>query len=269
MESAAESPFEQLSGRRFAFYPALRGIDHNEWTLVKETWSEILARNVETAEEHWIPRAHLGEISSTDEPVLIVGLKRELEVKAGEVRPYRSRVVALPGRPEPRKPSDEPEPEPPAPVRGDSAAESSTLSLIGRAVAVGLAGLLLFVLVASGNLPNPIAALFREDVSTTDQRYLGLTNQDGYFDVSAKLGKPETEDWLTDPDAELQFQLLEYPARRYRVVMMGPSRGDMRYIGTIHGRADRILDSARLSGGGDTESMLRNLPALDGSGRDE
>lgn len=262
MGSAAESPYEQLADRRFAFYPALRGVEHNEWALVEETWSEILAKNVETGAEYWIPRAHLGDVSSTDEPVLIVGLKRELEIKAGEVRPVRNRVVSLPGRPEPRKPAVE-QPEPVAPVRGDSAAESSTLVLVGRAVAIGLGCLLLIVLLATGNIPNPVAALFQEDVSTVDQRYLGLSNQDSSFDVFAKLGQPESERWLSREEADLHFQLLEYPARRYRVVMMGPSRGDMKYIGTLHAEVDRILDSARLSGGGDTRSMLRNLPGLD------
>ena len=218
MESAPESPFEELAGRRFALYPALRGVEHNEWTLEQETWSEILAKNVETEQEIWIPRAHLGEISSVDEPVLILGLKRELELKAGEVRPYRQRVVSMPGPSPVTKPQPEGEEEPPEPVRTETHTESRTLSLIGRAVAIGVAALLLLVLVASGNLPNPIEALFREGVSTADQRYLSLAAQDGYFDVKAKMGDPQTERWITKEEADLHFQLLEFPGRRYTVV---------------------------------------------------
>ena len=42
--------------------------------------------------------------------------------------------------------------------------------------------------------------------------------------------------------------------------MMGGTRAGMRYLGTVHEPTRQILDSARLARGGDTSSMMRNLP---------
>jgi len=260
MEPEQSSPLERLAGRRFAFYPAIRNVEHNEWTLESETWSEILAKNAESGREIWIPRAHVGEVSSSDSPVLILGLKRELEYKAGDVRPYRQSVVSIPG-PRATKPPDEiAEQEPEAPRRSDSTTDSKTFSLIGRAIALGVLALLAFAVLVSGGFSNPFAGLFRADSSTSDQRYLSLTAQDGYYDVTAKVGDPENETWLSQENADLHFQALDYPARGYVVVMMGGSRSDVRYIGALHQPSRKILDSARLGGGGDTSSLLKNLP---------
>jgi hypothetical protein len=44
------------------------------------------------------------------------------------------------------------------------------------------------------------------------------------------------------------------------MIMMGTSRESRRYIGTIHVPSRKLLDSVKLSGGGTTASMLRNLP---------
>ncbi|MEZ5392042.1 MAG: hypothetical protein R2724_04000 [Bryobacterales bacterium] len=259
MSSPAE-PARGPVGRRFAFYPAIRNVEHNEWTLEGETWSEILAKNVETGQELWIPRNHLGEVSSSDSPVLIVGLKRELEQKAGTVFPFRNPVVQMPGKPTPRPSADEgPEPEPPPPNR-DSSTEAHTLSLIGKALVIGLVAAFLITVFAMGGFHNPIAGLFQPDVSTADQRYLALTNQDAYHDVVAKMGKPEREEWLTKDDADLQFQALFYPSRRYVLILMGGERGNQRYIGALHDPERKVLDSARLSGGGDASAMMKNLP---------
>ena len=248
-----------LEGRRFAFYPAIRNIDHNEWTLEQETWAEILAKNVESGQEYWIPRNHLGEISTSDSPVLIVGLKRELALRAGAVAPYRHAVVEMPGKPLDGARRRE-EPEPPEPRRSPSSAEARTLSFMGRSVAVGLGlAILLFLLISRG-APDPIAALFRPDVSTADQRYLGLSAQDGYHDTVAKLGQPESDEWVTKDDADLQFRALRYASRAYIVVLMGGERGQERYIGTLHEPGRQVLDSAQLSGGRDASAMMKNLP---------
>jgi hypothetical protein len=260
MASPAESPHEALSGRRFAFYPAIRNVEHNEWTLEGETWSEILAKNVGTGQELWIPRNHLGEVSSSDSPVLIVGLKRELEQKAGTVFPFRPAVVEMPGKTAPRPAaSDAPEPEPPPPHRGSST-EEHTLSLIGKALAIGLLAAFLVAVFAAGGFHNPIAAFFQPDLSTVDQRYLGLTARDDYHDVIAKIGPPDREEWITKDDADLQFQALFYTSRHYVLILMGGDRGGQRYIGTLHDPERKILDAARLAGGGDASAMMKNLP---------
>ena len=260
MSSPAESPHEALSGRRFAFYPAIRNIEHNEWTLEGETWSEIQAKNVETGQALWIPRNHLGEVSSSDAPVLIVGLKRELEYRAGSVVPFRKPLVEMPGKPAPRAAQGAAaEPQPPPAIR-ESSTETRTFSLIGKALLIGLLGAFLLTVFLAGGLRNPFAAFFQADVSTADQRYLSLTAQDDYHNVIAKMGPPESEEWITKDDADLQFQALFYPSRRYIVVMMGGDRGGQRYIGALHDPERTVLDAARIAGGGDASAMMKNLP---------
>jgi len=88
--------FEQLSRRTFSFYPAIVGIERNEWALRRLTWSEMEVANTKTSEEVLIPRRFLGEVSSIEEPFLIVGLVKELEYKAGVVVPHRRRVIEMP-----------------------------------------------------------------------------------------------------------------------------------------------------------------------------
>ena len=111
-----------------------------------------------------------------------------------------------------------------------------------------------------GGLHNPLEALFKADTTTADQRYLGLVSSNSYFEVVGRLGHPESEEWISGQEDELQFQVLRYPARNYIVVMMGGTRAGMRYLGTVHEPSRQILDSARLARGGDTSSMMRNLP---------
>ncbi len=258
MSTEPESPLEALAGRKFAFYPAIRNIEHNEWTLEQESWSEILAKNTATGDEVWVPRNHLGDISSVNKPVAILGLRRELQYRNAQVSPYRRSVVEIPSKPQPR-PSFEPEPAPPPSMRGSST-DSSTFALIGRAIVIGFAGLFLFTFIAFEGVRNPITRLFQPDTSTADQSYLGLTNQDGYREVVDRLGPPDREEWLTGEQAELQFQALFYPQRRYVIILMGAQRGDGRYIGAVHEPHRRLLDAARLSGGGDASAMMRNLP---------
>jgi hypothetical protein len=259
MALASEQPLEALSGRRFAFYPAIRNIEHNEWTIEQATWSEILAKNVFTAQEIWIPRSHLGKISSVDQPVLIVGLNRELEFKAGAIFPFRDRVVSMPGRPEPRSAASQAEPSPP-PQAWAGGADSKTVSLIAKTVAGGVAVLLLASLFLFRDVRNPLEVLFGRGSPATDQRYLGLTAADGYHEVAGKIGPPERAEWITGEGAELQFQALWYPSRRYVVLLMGGERETARYIGTLHDPSRKVLDSAQLRGGGNASSLLRNLP---------
>jgi hypothetical protein len=252
---------EALKGRSFSFYPAIRNIEHNEWTLDEENWSELHVANRKSGYQIWIPRNYVGSISSSDSPVLIVGLNRELEFKGGAVWPYRRTVIEMP-RPRQRATGEEDEP-PSAPgpaVLRLAAAESKVGRLLAGSVLIGLLACLFLVLFASGGNPFSFGNLLRPSAQTADQRYLGLSVSDNYHDVILKLGKPEAEQWISSEGAEIQFQLLRYPTRSYAVVMMGASRSGPRYIGTLHEPSRRILDSAKLSNGGSTTSMLKNLP---------
>ena len=78
------------------FYPAIVGIEHNEWTLRRVNSSEVQVINTKTSEELWIPRRFLGEVSAIEDPFIIAGLVKELEYKDGAVAPHRRRVIEMP-----------------------------------------------------------------------------------------------------------------------------------------------------------------------------
>jgi hypothetical protein len=96
MSSPPFPQIEHLGPRPFSFYPAILHIERNEWMFRRATWSELLVVNCKSGEEVWIPRRFVGEISSTEDPVLIVGLNRELEYREGMIWPARRRVIEMP-----------------------------------------------------------------------------------------------------------------------------------------------------------------------------
>lgn len=260
-EPLSTSAMESFGNRPFSFYPAIRNVEYNEWTFLRDTWSEVQVVNSKSGDEVWIPRLYLGTISSADEPILIVGLKKELELKGGAVWPYDRQVLSMPAPPRegtPRKavePVDAPEPPEPPP-----SAESQVGRMIGYALLLGLAATLLVVVFAFEGLPRPQDWWAKRQLATADQRYLTLTREDTVHDVARKLGPPARDHWITPESAEIHFELLWYPERAYIVVLMGIDRKATRYIGTIHASSRQVLDSVKLAGGGSTASMLRNLP---------
>src|ERR1700730_16360266 len=114
-------PLEHLGKRKFSFYPPILNIERNEWTYHQATWSEILVTNAHSGQEVWVPRRFLGEVSRVDDPVLIVGLNKELAYSAGAVWPHRRRIIEMPiavnDRPAPVLSKSE-TPRSPAPVIG-------------------------------------------------------------------------------------------------------------------------------------------------------
>src|SRR6202035_2779580 len=134
---------EHLSTRPFSFYPPIINIEHNEWLYRKATWSEILVVNCKTGTEIWISRRFLGEVSRIEDPVLIVGLTRELEYKGGMVMPYQRRIIEMPvavgGSAAP--PSQAPDRASPAPIVGIRVASSTDarmFKLVGAALMIGM-----------------------------------------------------------------------------------------------------------------------------------
>src|SRR5579871_619350 len=104
---------DHLATQPFSFYPPIVNVERNEWLFRKATWSEILVINCKSSQEIWIPRRFLGEVSRVDDPVLIVGLTKELEYKAGAVWPCQRRVIEMPlavgGSPQTTVEADRPE----------------------------------------------------------------------------------------------------------------------------------------------------------------
>jgi hypothetical protein len=90
------TPLEQLGRRPFSFYPPILGIERNEWLFRRATWPEVLVTNAHTGEQVAIPRRFLGEVSRIEEPIVIVGLLKELEFRDGAVWPHRRAVLQMP-----------------------------------------------------------------------------------------------------------------------------------------------------------------------------
>lgn len=249
-------PLENLGRRPFSFYPPVIHIEHNEWIFQRATWSEILVLNTKTNAELWVPRRFLGEVSRVDEPVMIVGLKRELEYKAGSLWPHERRVIEIP-----RAVNDFPRavmaPEPPKPaavvgIRLDDGAESRAGKLILSALAVGVIVCLLAVTILRGR---------REAGNVTfvpvEQQSFGLTSQDDYFGVVRKLGQPKEDRWRS-ATGELQYRVLDYPDRGVFIILMGKDRDSARYIGTMDSQW-RAVDVVKIPHAGDTRAMLNRL----------
>jgi len=243
--------------RPFSFYPPILNIERNEWLFRKASWSEILVVNCKSGEEIWIPRRFVGEVSRVDDPILIVGLTKELEYKAGSVWPYQRRVLEMPlavGGGAGTAPA-EPERAERAPVvdiRVPPNTDSRIVRLIGGVLAVGI---LLYLGVV--NLTRVGDIRQRVPAAAQDQSYLELTSRDDYTAVVGKLGQPAADRWLST-SGEIQYRALAYPDRRYTVILMGSSRATATYIGAMDERW-RPLHSVQLYSGGTTASLLRGL----------
>lgn len=249
-------PLEHLAARSFSFYPAILNIEHNEWLYRKATWSEILVYNVKSHEEIWIPRRFLGEISRIEDPVVIVGLTKELEYRSGAVWPHQRRVIEMPVAvgDRPHSPSaSRPEPAPVVGIRLEPGTETRIGRLILGALMVGVLGTLGVVMVTREGTLRQRAVLTHND---TD--FLDLTNRDDYYSVVRKLGKP-AEERATTKAGDLEFQSLWYPQRSYFVILMGTERNNLHYIGAMDKDWKLVVHSVDLSRGVNTASMLRGL----------
>src|ERR1039458_1794772 len=163
---------DHLLTRPFSFYPAILGIEHNEWLYLKATWSEILVVNTKSSAEIWIARRFIGEVSLVDDPVVIVGLNRELEYKGGMIVPLRRRVIEMPVAPGAEAIAAaldaRSQPAPVVGIRVASSADKRIFKLIGAAVTVAV---LLCVVAVNGSRQRVV-------YTTKDQTYTGLSARD-------------------------------------------------------------------------------------------
>jgi hypothetical protein len=245
-------PLEELGQRPFSFYPPIVGIEHNEWTYRRATWSEVLVANRKTGLEVYIPRVFVGELSSIEEPVAIVGLNKELEHKAGAIVPHIRRVIEMPRAVNegPRLFARDDRPASgPAPVVGIRL-EHKSESKIGRLLLVSTA---VAVTVVIG-----VVAVFqgisrRVHYATVMQSEIQFTGSDDYYSIVRRLGPPADDKWRSGT-GELQFRKLAYPRLGLNVILMGDQRGRAHYIGQLDGdwRVVHSIDS-------NTEVLLRQL----------
>lgn len=238
----ASPPIPPLPAHSFSFYPAIRNIEHNEWLYRKATWSELVVVNCASGLEVSIPRRFVGEVSSIDHPVVIVGLLRELEYKDQAVAPYRRRVIEMPvavGE-SIHSPVSRPSRESPAPVVGirlESYRERKLFKWVGGAVAAALL----------------LPAIITNVVHVGDARprtYLELSGRDDYTAVVHRLGRPSSDrSWS---DGEHRYRSLGY--RRFSVILR-----DSSYIGSMDS-AWRPIHSVELPpGGASSLSLLDHL----------
>ncbi len=257
----APGHLEELAGRVFSFYPTIRNIEHNEWQFRRAEWSEILVVNTKTGTEVWIPRRFIGEISSVDEPVVIVGLTVELEYKGGSVWQYGRRIIEIPSV------APAPAPPPAAGEQGAAAApahaaqharvsaQPTTDSRIGRMILLVLLGLtVLAIAVIAIVRAGPMRQV---TFTAVDQDFLACNHHDGYFDVVRKLGEPAESHWKSET-GEVQYRALWYPKRSYYVVLMGTDRPDLKYIGAVDANWN-VLHYVALPNGTTTAAMLRSV----------
>ncbi|MEB2361042.1 MAG: hypothetical protein OZ929_06870 [Bryobacterales bacterium] len=249
-------PLEQFGQRPFSFYPPLLNVDHNEWRFQRSTWSEILVRNTASGDEVWIPRRYLGEISRVDEPVMILGLLKELELRAGAVWPANKRVIEMPRAVNDVQPvaggTELPPPAPAVGLRFESNSESRISKLIGGVLLIGIIACVVVVSLFRGG-----PAGTRVNYTTVLQSEIGLTAHDDYHAVIRKLGTPSDDHWRSDK-GELQYRILNYPQQGLSVILMGSERGNATYIGAMD-KAWKVVHSVELPDGRNTRPMLMAL----------
>ena len=248
---------EHLGNRKFSFYPPILNIERNEWTYRQTTWSEILVTNVHSGQDVWVPRRFLGEVSRVHDPVLIVGLNKELEYSAGAVWPYRKHVIEMPlavnDRPAPVAAKSD-RPKAPAPVIGIrlEGTEARAGRMVAGILTVSVVGCMVIATVAR-------QGQFRQRTTYTarDQAYFELTRDDDYFAIVRKLGDPASDRWSAESGA-VQYRVLGYPLRGYTVVLFGADRKSARYIGTLDARCNP-MHRISYADGGNSAAMLRSV----------
>ena len=249
------TPFEELGPRPFSFYPPIRNLDHNEWVFQRAHWNEIQVVNTKSGQELCIPARFLGGVSSIEEPVIIVGLVKDLEYREGVVVPHVQRVLQMPAAraangdarswtaavtPAPRL----------APVVGirteaprETRQNRKFLGAIAACILVAIVGMVIF-------RESARARFFSAPVHLA----LPFTGRDDYASVVAKWGHPAGTRSRAAMDGR-QYYLLRYPERGLTLVLLGANRDQAFYLGAVS--RGRVLHSTALPDGTDTTALVR------------
>ncbi len=139
------SPLDYIGPRRFAFYPAIKNADPNEWILGTGSPSEGQVINAKTGREVWGPGQHIGAVSVAGNALLTVGLRKPLDLRSGSLEPRVKRVIEMPHEATAQFPRRNPAPHP-APVVAirldDSRKSAASKAIVGLAIGSLLACLL-------------------------------------------------------------------------------------------------------------------------------
>jgi hypothetical protein len=253
------TPLDQLGQRPFSFYPAIRNVEHNEWTFRGVRWDEIQVINTKSQEQLSIPRSFLGGVSSSEEPFIIVGLWKELEYKEGVVIPHVRRVLemrrAVNDIPRFSAPLKEPgsraavvgiRVEPPAEARSGR----KFITAVSVTILTSLVGLLLF-------RDGPLSTRARFFNNAPVRIALPFTSADGYQSIVDRFGPP-AETRARSASSGATYQLLRYPGRSLILVLAGAQRNQSNYIGAF-GRGGRVVHTVMLPTGQDSITVLTRL----------
>jgi hypothetical protein len=250
-------PVAQLGRQPFSFYPAILNLQHNEWVYQSATWSEVLVRNTGTNESIAIPRRYVGEMSRVDAPVVIVGLLKELEYRAGAVWPVQKRVIEMPlavnDSPRIRVSHGSGSPAPVIGIRLEENPNSRAGKLVVAGVALGVVGCVLAISLYRGGM-NASRAFY----APLAQQNLDLKPADDYESVVRSLGRPARDYWQSNAGAK-HFRVLSYPRHGWYIVLTGPNPRDARYIGAMD-RNWRPIYTVRMPEGSSSYSLLESVP---------
>ncbi|HWZ31426.1 MAG TPA: hypothetical protein VNX18_08850 [Bryobacteraceae bacterium] len=233
---AIASPLGQLGSCPFSFYPPIVNVEHNAWIFRRATWSEIQVMNTKTSEELWIPRHLVGEVSMVGEPVVIVGLIKEIEYRAGAVYPHIRRVLEMPRAVNESPRPSAPQSVGPALVVGIRVESRSRTRTVMGSIAAGLLACMAFVTVFRDGAVTS-RWLARQAAARVD---LPFSAQDDYESVVARLGPPAGDEWRSSGGA--QYRRLWYPRHSYTVILTG--RDHPRYAGAVDA-SGRVIHSVR------------------------
>lgn len=253
----------EIGRRSFAFYPSIANTEPNEWLIRGASWTVVEVVNARTGLEVAVPRHFVGPVSEADDPILIVGLMKELEYREGALWPRVKRVIEMPRAVNGSVAASLPpwraqtQPDGPAPVvaiRLHGSAESR-LSKVLAAVGVGAVVVSLLTV-----------GVFREWMFpqhlTTNRNLrhdLLLNGADDYASVVRRYGTPDGDRGAGADSA--QFRMLRYEKLRVTLVLMSRGGGPARYsyIGAMDTNW-RVVHSIRLENQIDSSAVLSRLP---------
>jgi len=209
LDQAGSFPFHPH--RPFSFDPPIVNGGENEWLFQRATWNEIQVINAKTSIELWIPRRFVGGVSPVDDPVMIVGLVKELEVNAGAVYPHIRRVIEMPRRTHDKPPAQAAAR--PAAVVGIRVESGSGMRIVLGTVATGLlACVAVLIVFRDGTVGSRLA------MSAATQIDLPFTAQDDYDSIVNRLGPPADDRFRSS--GGVRYRRLWYSQESYALILV-------------------------------------------------